>query len=129
MIPYNDTDDDLVRTHGRVHGNGEQTHVAMLSCGDRAYVAVAYDVRPQDYTPIAADIVAYDPTIEGVRAKAEKWMERNPKGIAPGDDGGGGRGWMRAIVAGAKRLNDYGNSLAEQGQQAKQGQQELEGDK
>lgn len=121
MNPYDDTDDEIVRTHGRVHANGEQTHVAIMSCGERHYVAVAYDIRPADFTPIAAQAVAYDPTIEGATQRAENWMENNPKGVAPGEDSDDSSGVLRTLKGAGQKLNDYGNTLAEKQQQEQQG--------
>lgn len=111
MNPYDDTADKVVATFGRIHGNGEQTHVAVLSRGQNAYVAVAYDIDPGDYEPVAAAAIAHDPTLEGVEARAKRWMEQNPKGVAPeGGGADGGPGLLRRIVA---KLLDFGERRAE----------------
>lgn len=122
-LPYTDTDDDLVHTYRRVHANGEQTHVAVLTAGDSRYVAVAYDIDPAELVPVGAECVAFDPTLEGVVERARRWMEQHPKGVL-GDEQGGGRGskLVGAIVKGANKLNDYGNQQMEQMQEQQEGQ-------
>jgi len=69
---YDETDDDVVRTYRRVHGNGEQTHVAVLSVSDRDYAAVAYDLNPAAFEPVAAEAIGYDPTLEGIHERTER---------------------------------------------------------
>lgn len=119
MHNYQDTRDEAVHTYGRVHGNGEQTHVSILSCGSDHYVAVAYDVDPGDFEPIAAECVAYDPTLEGAVERAKRWMERNPKGVAYQE--GNGDGGENKILAFLKRMarnvNEYGNQQMDEMQQ------------
>lgn len=122
-LPYNDTDDDLVKTYRRVHANGEQTHVAILSAGSDYYVAVAYDIDPRDFIPVAAECVAFDPTLEGVCERAQRWMERHPKGVMGENESGGGSRFMSAIVKGANKLNDYGNQQVQQMQEQQDGGQ------
>lgn len=111
---YTPTDEDLVESHRRVHGNGEQTHVHVLTAGERAYVAVAVDVDPREYGPVTAELVAYDPTLEGARERTERWLEAHPKGVLgaePGESGHERRG--QAIIQGfwrfLKRVNEHGN--------------------
>lgn len=107
--PYNPTDEEVARSYRRIHANSEQTHIAILSAGDSAYVAVAYDVDPVEFRPVAAECIAYDPTIDGVAQKADRWMETHPRGVADDDDtGGASRLW--GIL---QKLNDYGTRLVE----------------
>lgn len=116
-LPFTETDESVLDTYRRVHGNGEQTHVAVLSAGESRYVAVAYDIDPVELAPGAAECVAYDPTLEGVRERARRWMERNPKGvIGDAEDGGSGR-LTGSIIKGLKKMNDYGNQQVEQVQE------------
>lgn len=123
-LPYNDTDDDLVATYRRVHANGEQTHVAVLSAGSNDYVAVAYDIDPRDYVPVAAECVAFDPTLEGVCERARRWMQQHPKGVAGADESGEGGGsggrMLGAVMQMGKKLNDYGNQQMHDIQNAQQ---------
>lgn len=116
LNPYNDMDATVADAYARIHGNGEQTHVAIVSAGD-GYVAVAYDIDPREFEPVEAEIIAYDPTISGCQTRAERWMEQHPKGIL-GEEGGGGI-WA-SIADGLKRLNDYGDDLVEEQQQGGQ---------
>lgn len=112
-LPYDDTAEDVVATYRRVHGNGEQTHVAVLSAGREHYAAVAYDLDPVTFTPVAAEAVAYDPTLDGCVERAQRWMDQHPKGVA--DDGDGG-GWMDKLWAVLKRLDEYGNEQLDEAQ-------------
>lgn len=111
--PYSDASGTTKDAWARVHGNGEQTHVVLLSVGNDSHVAVAYDIDPRSFEPLAAEAIAYDPTIEGCRTRATRWMEEHPKGIL-GDGSGGGSGVVSKMVDGVKKLNEYGNDLAEQ---------------
>lgn len=123
---YNETDDDVVRTWRRVHANGEQTHVAILSVSKRDYAAVAYDLAPGDFEAIDAAAIGYDPTIEGVIERAERWLDAHPKGVAyEGDSGGddGGRDWGKLFMNMLKKLNEYGNQQRDQMQQNQGGKQ------
>jgi hypothetical protein len=128
MHKYQDTNDDVVHTYGRAHDNGEQTHLAILSLGDRDYVAVAFDVDPANYDGQAAEVVAYDPTIEGVHERTERWMQANGKGVLGGQPQGseGGDGGSR-VVEMLKRIvrgvNDYGNQQVDQMQNQNGGKQ------
>lgn len=117
MNPYNDTRDECVKTWGRAHANGEQTHVAVVTVGDDRYAAVAYDVDPADFSALAAACVAYDPTLEGVTTKAQRWMENHPKGVAPGD--GGGEGWLSRAW---RKFMAWSEQVAENRQDANGGQ-------
>lgn len=127
MHAYEDTDDVIAHTFGRVHGNGEQTHVAIISSGEDSYVAVAYDIDPREFEPVAAECVAYDPTLEGVIKRAKRWMEQNPKGVAYQDGDGEASNSENKILATLKRmavkLNEYGNQQTEQMQKQQGGNQ------
>lgn len=118
-LPYDGTTEDVVATYRRVHGNGEQTHVAILSAGREHYVAVAYDIDPVEFTPVAAEAVAYDPTLEGCVERARRWMDSHPKGVAADEDGGG---WLSKVWAVLARLDEYGNEQLDdiEGQQGGQ---------
>lgn len=119
---YDETDDDVVRTFRRVHANSEQTHVAIVSVGERDYAAIAYDIDPAEFHPIAAECVAYGPTVEGVNERAERWMDTHAKGIAPAQNGeSGGSGMWSAVKRMAKKMNDYGNDMMDQQQQQQGG--------
>lgn len=122
MNPYNDTRDECVKTWGRAHANGEQTHVAVVTVGNDRYAAVAYDVDPADFSALEAACVAYDPTLEGVTTKAQRWMENHPKGVAPGGSQGKGR-----LAAAWEKFVAWCEKVVEQGQESKQGKQQLEG--
>jgi len=118
---YTESPEDIVKTWFRSHQNSEQTRVSILSAGDDAYVAVAYDVDLGDYSPVAAELIAFDPTLEGAHQRATRWMERNPKGVAYQDgdesgDGGGGK-VVSVLKRLAKNVNDYGNQQMEDIQQ------------
>lgn len=122
LNPYNPTSNDSVKAWARIHGNGEQTHVHVLDVGDD-YIVVAVDIDPRDYEPVASDLLAYDPTLEGAVERAQRWMESNPKGIAGGDGQANGSGGSKLMGA-LKKLNDYGNSLADQQQHQEHDDQE-----
>ena len=108
---YDETDDDVVRTYRRVHANGEQTHVAVLSVSDRDYAAVAYDLNPAAFESVATEAIGYDPTLEGIHERTERWLEAHPKGVlgGNGEDSGGGRGIVAYLKRVAVKLNEYGN--------------------
>lgn len=114
--PYANTDDELIDTYRRIHANGEQTHVVVMTAGE-AYVATAYDIDPVDLAPVAAECVAYDPTIEGIGERVQRWMQANPRGVV--GDGGGengdglGQKLNRFFIRMLKRLNEYGNRQME----------------
>lgn len=113
---YGDTKEDIVKTYRRIHANGEQTHVAIISVGEDDYAAISYDVDPRDYDPVAGKLIAFDPTLEGAVERADRWMETHPKGILGTQDEDGDGLWdsvMRAL----KKLNDYGNDMIEEQQQ------------
>lgn len=85
----------------RIHGNGEQTRVAILDVGV-GFVAVAVDIDPRTYQPVDAELVAYDPTLPGAEQRAERWLQSHAKGVSPGD---GGSGLLSAIWGGLKKLD------------------------
>lgn len=118
---YSEGEAAVERAWHRVHGNSEQTHVLVVDLGEH-YAAVALDVDPREFDPVAADILAFDPTPEGAQTRAERWMETHPKGIL-GDGGDGGGGIGGKLVGGLRKLNDYGNDLAQQ-QQPQQSQED-----
>jgi hypothetical protein len=128
MHKYHDTHDEVVKTYGRAHDTSEQTHVVVLSCGEDHYAAVAYDVDPGDFEPVAAECIAYDPTLEGACQRAERWMETNSKGVLGGQPQGseGGKQGskvvdiLKRIVRG---INDYGNQQVDDIQQQGGGKQ------
>lgn len=119
---YDQTSDDVVATHRRVHANGEQTHVAILSVSERDYAAVAFDLNPADFEPVAAACVGYDPTLEGITERAERWMDTHPRGVlgGEGEDSGGGSKVLAYLKRVAMKLNEYGNQQIEQQQQGGQ---------
>lgn len=120
---YDDADDDAVRAYRRIHANGEQTRVVIVNVAGRDYAAVAYDIRPSDFSPLAAETIAYDPTLEGVTERAERWMQEHPKGVMQaqgGSDESDGGGALATVKKAAGKLNDYGNDLREQQQQYQQ---------
>lgn len=125
VATYDDADDDGVRAYRRIHANGEQTRVMIIKVADRDYAAVAYDVDPSEFTPLQAETIAYDPTLEGATERAERWMQQHPKGVAQslsnGDGGESGSSTLSKITAMAGKLNDYGNDLRENAQQQQQG--------
>lgn len=123
-LPYTETDETVHDTYRRVHANGEQTHVVILSAGSNYHVAVAYDIDPAEVEPVGGECIAYDPTLEGARERARRWMERNPKGVlGESESGGSGKRIVGAIVKGANKLNDYGNQHVEQMQDQQKRQQ------
>lgn len=101
---YTESDETIVHSYRRIHANGEQTHVHILSTGDR-YTVVAADVDPREFVPVAGETIGYEPTVESAQERAQAWMEANSKGIAESD----GKG--NVIVRLLKKLNDYGNDL------------------
>jgi hypothetical protein len=125
---YTETTEDVLKTYRRIHGNSDQTHVAILSLGERDYVSVAVDVNPGDFEGQAAEVVAYDPTIEGVHERTQRWMDGHPKGVLGGQPQGseGGKQGskvldiLKRIVRG---INDYGNQQVDDIQQQGGGKQ------
>lgn len=110
---YQDTTESVVESHKRIHDNGEETHVHILSCGER-YLVLAGDVDPREFGAVAGEAIGYEPTKESAHERATAWMEQHPKGIADGGSSGS------RIVGALKKLNDYGDSLAEQQQNTEQ---------
>jgi len=87
---YNDNPEDIAKSYRRIHANGEETHVHILSCGEDRYVVVAADVDPREFAGGGAACLGYAPSIDAAHERAEVWMEQHPKGVAPdGDDGPG----------------------------------------
>lgn len=99
---YSDVGGHVERSWRRVHANSEQTYVYVVSTGDAGYAAIAADVDPREYKPVEAEIIAYDPTLEGAIERAERWMEQNRKGVASSSSGG----VLRKLY---EKLNDFGN--------------------
>lgn len=128
VATYDEADDDVVRAYRRVHANGEQTRVIIVKVADRDYAAIAYDLRPSDFTPMAAVPIAYDPTVEGVEERAERWMQEHPKGAMQALDAeeDSGSGTLSKLKGMAGKLNEYGNDLREQ--QMQQGNQPMNED-
>lgn len=104
---YTSSEESLAKSYQRIHANSEQTHVHILSVGDSAYAAVAFDVDPREYEPVDAEIIAYDPTLDGVVARTDRWLETNPKGIASESSGGL---WARLLGL-LEHLDDYGTEM------------------
>ena len=113
---YNDTKEEMVTSFRRIHANGEQTAVHIISSGNERYVTVAVDVDPRDFSPVASEAIGYDPTIESAHERATAWMEANPKGVA-GENGDSSGGFLKKLF---HRINDYGNELQKQNQQNQQ---------
>lgn len=113
---YSSTKEDIVKTYRRIHANGEQTHVAIITVGEDNYAAIAYDVDPRDYDPVAGEIIAFDPTLEGAVERADRWMDTHPKGILGGQEDDDSGGLWSAVMRGLKKLNDYGNDMIEEQQ-------------
>jgi hypothetical protein len=105
---YDDTREKAEATYRRIHANGEQTFVHIISCGER-YIVIAADVDPRNYEGVEGELIDYASTKRGAKDKARAWMEQHPKGIVGDSGGGSGR-----IMGFFKKLNDYGNSMAEQ---------------
>jgi len=80
---YQDSRQDIIDSHKRIHSNGEETHIHVLSAGER-YAVVAFDVDPREYDAVDAECVAYTPTVEAAQERAQAWMEQHPKGVAGG---------------------------------------------
>jgi light-regulated signal transduction histidine kinase (bacteriophytochrome) len=78
---YTDHGESVIDSYRRVHGNGEETHILIVSCNER-YVALAYDVDPRDFEPVASHLISYSPTQQAAEERVRVWMENNPKGVA-----------------------------------------------
>lgn len=111
---YTEAREGLVGTYRRVHANGEQTYVYIVSAGESAYVGVVADVDPREYEGVSGEVVAYDPTLEGVQARVERWLQSNPKGLA--GSSGGASGLLGRLLGVLRRVDDYGSGLAQQGE-------------
>lgn len=124
-LAYTDTAEDIVHSYRRVHANSEQTHVVVLSAGNDRYAVVAYDLDPVDLQPVAAEAVAFDPTLDGAVERARRWMEAHPRGVAGG--GAGAESWgqklKRALLMAGQKLDEYGNRQMEQMDQQQGGGQ------
>lgn len=125
---YTETNEDVVKTYRRVHNNGEQTHVIVQSLGQRDYVGVAVDVNPGDFEGQAAEVIAYDPTLEGVHERTQRWMDTHGKGVLGGQPQGSEGGKQGSKVVEilkrmAKGINDYGNQQVDQMQNQNGGKQ------
>jgi hypothetical protein len=73
---------------GKEHKNGDVTRVEVQSWQDNGFTATATDVVNGDET--ASQEVGYAEEWSEVVYEAEKWMARNPAGVAPDESGGGG---------------------------------------
>lgn len=108
--PYTETKDQVVKAYRRVHANSEQTHVMVLTVGEDDYIAVAYDIDPVEVEPLGSTVVGYDPTLEGITDRAQRWMQGHPKGILGGKSGQSqGSSFSTKIMTLLRKLNDYGN--------------------
>jgi len=103
---YNTTTESAIESYKRIHGNGEETHVHILSCGDR-YLVVAADVDPREFQPVAGETVGYEPTEESAHERATAYMEQHPKGVLENDSG---RGILEKILDGLKKLDQSAES-------------------
>jgi hypothetical protein len=102
---YNDTTNDIAKSWCRVHANGEQTHVYLLSCDDSDYTAVAVDVDPREYDAVAAEVIEYTSALEAACASAQAWMAQHPKGIVGAGDGDDGDGLASKVWRGLQKLD------------------------
>jgi len=107
---YNDTHEDIAKSYRRIHGNGEETHVHILTCGEDRYVVLAADVDPREYQGGGAACLGYEPSIDAAHERAQAWMEQHPKGVAPGDDDGPG---LAARIWGALQKLDQSETQDE----------------
>lgn len=112
---YEPGENRVVDSFRRIHANSEQTHVIVVETGED-YAAIAYDIDPREYEPVASEIIAYDPTKAGAKQRASRWCQENPKGIGRQS---GGPGLLRRVLS---KLNSYGQTLADQQQQQQQSQ-------
>jgi len=78
--------------------------VYLLSAGDTDYVALAMDCAPGEPAGLDAELIGYQPTLEGAHEVAARWMARNPKGIL-GDGDGGGDGMASKLWAVLSKLD------------------------
>lgn len=104
---YQDATEKVAQSWKRIHANGEETHVHILTAGER-HAAIAVDINPIDFEIVDSAVISYSPTKEGATEQAYAWMEQHPKGVAGG--GGGGSRLMGLL----KKINDYGENLADQ---------------
>lgn len=109
---YQDTSESIATSFRRIHANGEETHVHIVSAGER-YVVIAADVDPREFEAVAGECIAYAPTLEVAHERATAWMEQRSKGVLGEADSGGGSSKIMDMI---RKLNDYGNSLADQQQ-------------
>jgi hypothetical protein len=84
---YESLPEDIAKSYRRIHANGEETRVHILSCGEDRYVTVAVDVDPKEFQPGAAATIAYSPSIDAAHERAQAWMEAHPRGVDPGGNG------------------------------------------
>lgn len=113
---YTESKDDIAASYRRIHANDERTHVYILSCGESAYVALAADVDPIEYQAVAAELIAFSPTLDAAHEHAQRWMETHSRGIAGEDNNSG---FLKTMLT---KLNSYGEELAEQQQQTNEGE-------
>lgn len=107
---YQDYEHGYAHSWKRIHGNAEETHVFIMEQTDD-YLVLAMDIDPRDWEPVAAEAVAYEPTLEGAVKRSESWMRENPKGIAGGEDGSRIMGALKKI---AEKTDDYGSQQVEE---------------
>lgn len=114
---YRENSAEILDSYKRIHGNYEETHVHIIHSDGGDFAVVAVDVDPRESVGVASECVAYAPTRDGAQQRAQEWMGDNPKGVAGGGSGDniGGR-----LVGVLKKLNDYGESLADQQQTEQQ---------
>lgn len=109
---YRDTDEQIVNSFRRVHGNHDETHVYIVKNGSKKFTIMAVDVYPENHEPIASEVIAHEKRKDVAEDRAQDWMEAHPKGIAGNESSGGG---ILAKVMGAiMKVDEAGKDMATQ---------------
>ena len=94
--PYSETDreDGVAAAWATTHRNGAETHVTVVD-HDRGYLVYAAGISANGSLD-GTEMVAWTRTSDEARARADAWMQDNPRGI-------GGSGFLDSIFGGGRK--------------------------
>lgn len=109
---YRDTDEQIVESFRRVHGNYDETHVYIVKNGSKKFTVMAVDVYPDDHEPIAAEVIANEKRKDVADDRAHDWMEAHPKGIAGKESGDSGL--LAKLMGAIMKVDKAGTNMVDQ---------------